>query len=220
MQNITINETIKELVIIYPNMRYDIESIFKIVSLWNVPYVKIYAIEDFDAQYMQKQQEPIGMPHGLEKLQTVLLQKLKKIATICEENPNSSDDLDYWILKFTVENAQTKQTKQTKSKKSNKEFQTTTFTLNYYYDIDPFGDFWPEMDDAHVLLHTNGPLDPEIVGELVENPYNINVYGTRDIFENIWKVHLNNIELIDDESDIYLYGSLGDHLTHDSSNDE
>lgn len=228
------SEANTELVVIYPNMRYDIESVLAIVDLWKVSAVSIYAIEDFDVKYMQSEEEPIGMPHGLEKLQMVLKRKLIEAgATILEEtvkNESSSDeapdddcssdlgyDADCWILKFTmvekIDDAKSRKGKKTK------EPQIITFTLNYFYDIDAFGDSWPSMEDAHVLIHTNGPLDPEIVGELVENPYNVDVYGTREMLEDVWKVNLGELNPICEGSDIYLYNNLGDHLAGESDSD-
>jgi hypothetical protein len=226
-------DIIEELVIIYPNMQYDIESVLEIVDLWKVPAVAIYVIEDFDPKYMQNEEEPIGMPHNLEKLQMVLRRKLQKIgANIFEDTiktDSSSDeklseglsegyDAECWILKFTmVERIDPREERIKKGKKA-REPRIITFTLNYFYDIDPFGDSWPSMEDAHILLHTNGPLDPEIVGELVENPYNIEVYGTREMLENVWHIS-DEINPINEGSDIYLYGNLGDHLAQNDSSD-
>lgn len=230
-------DIIEELVLIYPNMRYDIESVLEIVDLWKVPAVSIYAIEEFDARYMQTEEEPIGMPHGLEKLQTVIRRKLQKLsATIFEEvikNESSSDDepgsdessdlgydADCWVLKFTmIEKLDPRDEKTSKKGKKAREPRTITFTLNYFYDIDPFGDSWPGMEDAHILVHTNGPLDPEVVGELVENPYNIDVYGTREMLESVWEINLGDMEPINEGSDIYLYGNLGDYLAGESSSE-
>lgn len=229
---------INELIIIYPNMRYDLSTVLEVVSLWKVPNISIYAIDDFDVNYLQNEKKPIGMPHGLEKLQIVLRRKLKKLGAIIDtttegsdpgdlENPESDSsesdssgyDPDSWTIKFslpsTSKDSKTEKASKTKNNKKNEptEPPMTKFTLTYY-DLDPFGDLWPDMDDAHILIHTNGPLDPDIIAEFVDNPY---LYGTQDMLKTIWKADF--LEPINEGSNIYFYGPVDEYFDTSTSDE-
>jgi hypothetical protein len=205
----------RPIVIIYPNMRYNIDLVIEISQLWKCDEINVYAVEDFDKEYGKNEYEPCGMPHGLEKLQIVIKHRLIELGAIIDpneeiidESSSSSDESGYdaecWVLKFSIETKKEKKLKHS-------EPHVTKFTLTYFYDIDAFDGDWPEMEPADILIHTNGPLDPEIVAETVENPYEVDVYGTREMLRDVWG-DKGEIETIDDNSDLCLFGNLGDYI--------
>lgn len=222
-------EELEELVILYPNMRYDIETVMEVVDLWRCPVISIYAIEDFDRDY-GKDEKPVGMPHGLEKLQIVLKNKLKQMGAIIDETSeavieesSSSDDesgydVDCWIIKFSIQYlAETD-----KRRKKGKDPKTISiqFKLTYFYDLDAFGEEWPSMEPINVLIHTNGPLDPITVSMILEendqNPYDLDVYATKEMIKDHWK---SPVEPIDDNTDLCFVGNLGDYLADNLSSE-
>lgn len=222
-------EELEELVILYPNMRYDLESVMEVVDMWRCPVISIYAIEDFDRNY-GKDEKPIGMPHSLEKLQIVLKDKLKNLGAVIDETsetvieePSSSDDesgydVDCWIVKFSIEYL----ADEDKRRKKGKEPKTISlqFKLTYFYDLDPFGEEWPSMEPINVLIHTNGPLDPVTVSMILtdndQNPYDLDVYATQEMIDEHWKVPG---EPIDDKSELCFIGNLGEYLAEHSSSE-
>lgn len=213
------------LVILYPSLRYDLDSVMEVVGLWKCPEVQIYAIEDFDRDYGRNDYEPYGMPHSLEKIQSNLTQQLIKMGAVIDEtvildessesDSESGYDASCWIIKFSI----TEQAERGRKIKKREELRVTKFTLTYFYDIDAFGEEWPSMEPINVLIHTNGPLDPEIVGDLLETPYEIDVCATREMIENVWKGSIKDMEPIDTGIDLYMF-NLGEFLADDSSSDD
>jgi len=203
------------VVIVYPNMRYDIESVLDVVDNWTCDNVIIYVIEDFDIDYGRDDFKPYGMPHTLEKVKIVLHNKLTALGAIIEpeESDDSDEELDEyvecWTLKFSFI---------TEGKRA-KDRRTRSFTLVHFYDIDAFGDDWPEMEKANVLIHTNGPLDPELVRDMLPESDKTDVYATPEMLKYTWRV-LDETP-VDEHEDLSYFGTLDEYISEsDEESDE
>jgi hypothetical protein len=86
----------------------------------------------------------------------------------------------------------------------------------HYYDLDAFGEDWPEMEQVHALIHTNGPLDPELVGDMLENSAKIDVHTTPEMLKYVWRVFEENPE---ETGELCYFGTLDEYVANSDDED-
>jgi len=150
------------------------------------------------------------MPHTLEKVKIVLRRKLESLGAYVlpeddsEEELDTSDEYDvYWTLKFTIKDV------------TGKKPRDINFILIHFYDLDAFGEDWPEMEQVHTLIHTNGPLDPELVRETLINPAKIDVYTNSEMLNFVW-----NDPQSEEDDTLRYFGTLDEYVDETESSSE
>jgi hypothetical protein len=151
------------------------------------------------------------MPHTLEKVQIVLRRKLESLGAFVWPEPESeseesegSEEYDVsWTLKFRIKDI------------TGKRPRDIDFTLVHFYDLDAFGEDWPEMEQVHTLIHTNGPLDPELVRETLMNPAKIDVYTNAEMLNFVW-----NDPQPEEDDTLRYFGTLDEYVDETESSSE
>lgn len=118
---------------------------------------------------------------------------------------SQEDEDEIWVVEFC------KNTTPTPDDSDAKEEQI--YTLYVYYNMDPFGDWWPEPDEGfgpfNIFIHTDHVLDFELLEELLEDSntdlYKLEVYATRTIATEYWKDSADYYEPIDEEGKDRMY---------------
>ncbi len=207
-------KNIEKLTIIYPGAGYDLESVLKVADLFKCDEFIVCMVEDFD-RINPPVAEPVNMPYGIDKVQLVIGQKLNVAGAIVintddedaeEVEESDSEWYDSWTVEFSLVE------KLSEKKKLKKvEPRTTRFTLHYIFDLDDY-DLWPELGPFDILIHTNGILDPEKISDIVENPYNVNVYTNQEMAQLTWRMKKEDLVYLDEEttSSLCYLGNLGD----------
>ena len=190
-------------------MRFDIESALEVASLWDTPVVRIFTMVDFDPEYGRNDYEPFGMVNCIEKTQQIILTVLDAYgAVLIEDSPPDNSDSSYeddlWTIKFDI---------------LSEDKISQTLELYYYYNIDPFGEWWPDgIETIDVLIHTNHVLDLELLQTLFEeretNAHTIDVYVLKKVADEFWEDASEFYEPLDEEgkNELYYLGVLGNYI--------